>query len=37
VLKEEKYEQGQYVLKQGEQGSKFYIVIEGKLVAEKKE
>lgn len=37
VLKEEKYEQGQYVIRQGEQGNKFYIVIEGNLVAEKKE
>ena len=35
ILKEEKYEEGQYVIKQGENGSKFYIVLQGQLVAEK--
>jgi len=33
ILKEERYESGQYVIKQGEQGNKFYIVLEGHLVA----
>lgn len=37
MLKEEKYKEGEFVIKQGEQGNKFYIVIEGKLVAEKME
>lgn len=37
VLKEQKYEDGQYVIQQGEKGNKFYIVLEGNLVAEKKE
>jgi cAMP-dependent protein kinase regulator len=37
VLKEEKFEEGQHIIKQGESGNKFYIVIEGNLVAEKKE
>jgi CRP-like cAMP-binding protein len=36
-LKEERYEEGQYVIRQGEQGNKFYIVLEGQLVAEKTE
>jgi CRP-like cAMP-binding protein len=36
VLKEEKFEDGQYVIQQGENGNKFYIVLEGNLVAEKK-
>jgi cAMP-dependent protein kinase regulator len=37
VLKEVKYEAGDYVIKQGEFGSEFYLVIEGNLVAEKLE
>lgn len=37
ILKEEKFEDGQYVIQQGESGNKFYIVLEGDLVAEKKE
>ena len=37
VLKEVKYEAGEYVIKQGEFGSEFYLVIEGNLVAEKLE
>jgi len=37
ILKEEKYEAGQYIIKQGEQGNKFYIVLEGQLIAEKLE
>lgn len=37
ILKEERYEAGQYVIKQGEQGNKFYIILEGQLVAEKTE
>jgi CRP-like cAMP-binding protein len=28
---------GSYVVKQGEQGDRFYIIAEGKLIAEKKE
>lgn len=36
-MKEEKFEDGQYVIQQGESGNKFYIVLEGNLVAEKKE
>jgi len=35
ILKEEKYEEGQYVIKQGEQGNKFYIILQGQLTAEK--
>lgn len=36
VLHEQKYDDGEYVIKQGETGNEFYIVIEGTLVAEKK-
>ena len=36
ILKEEKYEEDQYVINQGETGNKFYIVVQGQLVAEKK-
>jgi CRP-like cAMP-binding protein len=32
-LKEEKFEEGQYIIKQGESGTKFFIVLEGNLVA----
>lgn len=35
ILKEEKFEEGKYVIKQGEKGNKFYIVLQGQLVAEK--
>lgn len=35
ILKEEKYEEGQYVINQGESGNKFYIILQGQLVAEK--
>jgi CRP-like cAMP-binding protein len=27
IMKEEKYEENQYIIKQGEQGNKFYIVL----------
>ena len=37
VLKEEKYDSGEYIIKQGDNGSVFYIVVDGTLVAEKKE
>ncbi len=35
MLKEERFSSGDYVVEQGGAGDKFYIVIEGKLVAEK--
>ena len=35
MLKEEKFQAGDYVVEQGGAGDKFYIVVEGKLVAEK--
>jgi len=35
ILKEEKYEEGEYVIKQGEQGNRFYIILQGELEAEK--
>jgi CRP-like cAMP-binding protein len=37
MLKEERFSEGDYVVEQGGSGDKFYIVIEGKLVAEKYE
>lgn len=37
TLKEEEFSSGSYVVKQGEQGDRFYIIAEGKLIAEKKE
>lgn len=33
VLREEKYESGEYVIRQGEKGNEFYIIVEGMLVA----
>jgi len=36
-LKEEEFSQGSYIVKQGDQGDRFYIIAEGKLIAEKKE
>ena len=36
-LKEEEFSAGSYVVNQGEQGNRFYIIAEGKLIAEKKE
>ncbi len=36
TLKEEQYQAGSYVVKQGDQGDRFYIIAEGKLIAEKK-
>jgi cAMP-dependent protein kinase regulator len=35
VLVEETYSKGDYIVKQGDSGDKFYIVTEGKLIAEK--
>ena len=35
ILKEERIQPNQYVINQGETGDRFYIVIDGKLVAEK--
>lgn len=37
TLKEEEFQAGSYVVKQGDQGDRFYIIAEGKLIAEKKE
>lgn len=37
TLKEEEFSAGSYLVKQGEQGDRFYIIAEGKLIAEKKE
>ena len=34
-MREEKFQQGDYVIRQGEQGNCFYIVLEGDLTAEK--
>lgn len=34
-MREEKFEEGDYVIKQGDQGNRFYIVLEGDLTAEK--
>ncbi len=36
ILKEEKFNEEEYVIREGEAGDKFYIVIEGNLVAEKR-
>ena len=36
-LKEEEFSSGSYIVNQGEQGNRFYIIAEGKLIAEKKE
>lgn len=36
ALKEYSYNAGEYVIRQGDIGDKFYIVVEGKLVAERK-
>ena len=33
VLKSEKYEDGDYIIEQGDNGNQFYIIIDGKLVA----
>ena len=37
VLKSEKYSDQEYIIHQGDNGNQFYIVVDGKLVAEKKE
>lgn len=37
TLREEEFVSGSYIVKQGEQGDRFYIIAEGKLIAEKKE
>ena len=37
TLKEEEFPSGSYIVNQGEQGDRFYIIAEGKLIAEKKE
>ena len=37
TLKEEEFTAGSYLVKQGDQGDRFYIIAEGKLIAEKKE
>ena len=36
ALKENSYNPGEYIIRQGDIGDKFYIVVEGKLVAERK-
>ena len=33
TLKEEEFQAGSYVVKQGDQGDRFYIIAEGKLIA----
>ncbi len=35
ALVTEEFDQGSYIVKQGETGDRFYIVAEGKLIAEK--
>lgn len=37
TLKEEEFPAGSYIVKQGDQGDRFYIIAEGKLIAEKRE
>ena len=37
TLKEEEFSAGSYIVNQGDQGDRFYIIAEGKLIAEKKE
>lgn len=37
ALKSEDFEEGEYVVKQGDSGDKFYLVAEGCLIAEKQE
>ena len=37
VLHGEKYEPNEYIIRQGETGHEFYIVVDGVLVAEKQE
>ena len=36
TLKEEKYLQGEYIIKEGEEGHSLYIVLEGEVMATKK-
>jgi cAMP-dependent protein kinase regulator len=36
ILKEEEFTAGSYIVKQGDQGDRFYIIAEGKLIAEKR-
>lgn len=36
-LREEEFQAGSYIVKQGDQGDRFYIIAEGKLIAEKKD
>lgn len=35
TLKEEKYQQGDYIIREGEEGQSLYIILEGKVVATK--
>ena len=35
ILREEVYKKGDYVMKEGEDGDKFYLLIDGNLIAEK--
>ena len=35
ILKEEEYNEGEYIVREGDEGDCFYMIVEGKLIAEK--